>query len=230
LKQLVRVLVSVSLLGLLAWRADWSQIADAFTRLRTELWLAAVALYGLAQVCSAFRWRQLAEPLGFRCSARQYVGYYFISMFFNLFLPTAVGGDVVRALYLNNGSGRRLLAFLAVLMDRLSGLLVLLVIAAVATVVSPVPLSRWVTAGVSGTVAAAIFALASLPILVRVARSRRAGRTGMSNFKPRASAEARSSKLESLNALSGSRKAWTIITDSRAFSSQQRYSRSSCKV
>jgi uncharacterized protein (TIRG00374 family) len=143
-KHFLRAVVSISLLALLAWRSDWTEIAGAFGQLHFELWLAAAGIYVLAQLLSACRWRQLAQPVGFQRTLKQYVGYYFISMFFSLFLPTSVGGDVVRALHLDQGSGRRLLAFSTVLMDRLSGLLVLLALAAVAIIACPLALPPWI--------------------------------------------------------------------------------------
>ncbi len=42
----------------------------------------------------------LSGVLGFGGSLARYLAYYFIGMLFNLFLPTSVGGDVVRAWYL----------------------------------------------------------------------------------------------------------------------------------
>ena len=58
-------------------------------------WLAAVACYGCAQMVSATRWQRLARPLGFRNRLWEFVSFYFIGNFFNLLLPTSVGGDVV---------------------------------------------------------------------------------------------------------------------------------------
>jgi uncharacterized membrane protein YbhN (UPF0104 family) len=166
-KQLLRLLVSISLLALLAWRADWTKIGAALAHLRIEFWFGAVVLYGLAQIVSALRWQQIARPLHFRQSLRQYISYYFISMFFNLFLPTSVGGDVIRALYLKGQGGSRLAAFLSVFLDRLSGLLVLLGLAGVALLFCPLELPRWVGLGVVGTITAALVAVASLPFLAR---------------------------------------------------------------
>jgi len=122
----LRLLVSGLLLGWLAWRTDWSQVGDAFANLRPDYWLAALGLYLATQLASSLRWQLLARPLGFELPVWRYAGFYFVGMFFNLFLPTSVGGDVLRAWYLDGGSGRRLKAFLSVFVDRLSGLLVLL--------------------------------------------------------------------------------------------------------
>src|SRR5581483_5086668 len=105
-----------------AWRVDWRQVGEVFAALRIELWLAAVAVYLGTQLASAARWRLLARPLGLRHSLREFAGFYCIGMYFNLILPTSVGGDVVRAWYLDRRTGRRLTAFLSVFIDRLSGL------------------------------------------------------------------------------------------------------------
>jgi len=116
-----RLLGSLTLLAVLAWRMDWGQLARAFANLRSGPWLVALALYLLIQAVSSLRWQLLARPLGFGGPWGRYLAYYFIGMFFNLVLPTSVGGDVVRAWYLarQDGdepmTGRRLGAFLSVL-------------------------------------------------------------------------------------------------------------------
>jgi uncharacterized membrane protein YbhN (UPF0104 family) len=165
--KILRFVISVGLLGWLAARTDWDQIGRAFHRLRPEWWLAAVGLYVAVQVLSAYRWRLLAGPLGFDRPLRHLTGFYFIGMFFNLFLPTSVGGDVVRAWYLDGGSGRRLAAFLSVFIDRLSGLVVLLAMASVAMALCPIALPAWVPCSVWGCGGGALAGLLLLPLLVR---------------------------------------------------------------
>jgi uncharacterized membrane protein YbhN (UPF0104 family) len=164
----LRFLVSAVLLGWLAWRMNWAQLGDALGQLRPTPWLAAVGLYLLTQVVSAVRWRQLARPLGFDGSLGSFVRFYFVGMYFNLFLPTSVGGDVIRAWYLDGGSGRRLAAFLGVFVDRFSGLLVLLALACLATAFCPAMVPAWVPASVWATGACAAVCLAVLPLLARL--------------------------------------------------------------
>jgi glycosyltransferase 2 family protein len=163
----LRLLVSVVLLTWLAWRMDWAQLGQAFARLQLAPWLAAVGLYILTQVVSAVRWRQLARPLGFDGPLARFVRFYFVGMYFNLFLPTSVGGDVVRAWYLDGGSGRRLAAFLGVFVDRFSGLLVLLGLACLATAFCPAGVPPWVPASVWATGACAAAGLALMPLVAR---------------------------------------------------------------
>jgi glycosyltransferase 2 family protein len=134
-----RILGSVVLLSILAWRLDLSLVGGVLARARWGWWLAAFACYAAAQMVSAWRWQVLASPLGFRLPVGRYLALYLIGSFFNLLLPTSVGGDVVRAWYLDAGSGRRWPAFLSVLADRLSGLFVLATVAFLASLAMPLP-------------------------------------------------------------------------------------------
>jgi uncharacterized membrane protein YbhN (UPF0104 family) len=159
-----KLLVSAVLLGLFAWRTDWAKVADVFRNMRVEMWLAALGVYLGAQVLSSFRWQWMARALGFTQPLGHFAGFYFIGMFFNLVLPTSVGGDVIRACYLDQGSGRRLDAFLSVFVDRFSGLLVLLGLACTAVFFCPLALPPWVFWSVWGTAAAAAVGLAAMAI------------------------------------------------------------------
>ncbi|MBV9122036.1 MAG: flippase-like domain-containing protein [Planctomycetes bacterium] len=173
----VRWLVSGGLLAWLAWQIPWDQIQQAFGRLRLDLWFLALGLYLLTQVVSSRRWQLLARPLGFQPTLGRLTGFYFIAMFFNLILPTSVGGDVVRAWYLDGQTGRRLPAFLSVFLDRLNGLLVLLALACAATALYPFHLPLWIPAAVWGTAGCALLGLLGMPWLKRwTPRFGRAGR------------------------------------------------------
>jgi uncharacterized protein (TIRG00374 family) len=162
---LLRLLVSAAILSLLAAKTDWSKVSDAIRNLRWSYAAASFVILLTAQVVSAVRWRWLARPLGFNGPLRRYIGAYFVGMFFNLLLPTSVGGDAIRAVHLNAKSGRPMAAVLSVLLDRLSGLFVLLGVACVAAVVCPVPLPPWVQLAVFGCALAAVIGLAFSPWL-----------------------------------------------------------------
>ncbi len=164
----LRIGVSVVLLGWIAWHTDWVQVRDSFANLRVELWLAAVGVLLACQAASARRWQVLARELRFERSVPQMLAYYLIGMYLNLFLPTSVGGDVMRTWYLDGGSGRKLAAFAAVLLDRLNGLLVLIAMACIAVALSPLELPAWITLSVWSSAAAAGAGLIALPILQRL--------------------------------------------------------------
>jgi uncharacterized membrane protein YbhN (UPF0104 family) len=168
-----RLLGSLTLLAVLAWRVDWGQVGSAFIHLNASLWLVAVGLYALTQAVSSIRWQLLAQALGFGGSWRHYLAFYYIGMFFNLLLPTSVGGDVVRTWYLSNldgpapGAGRGISAFLSVFADRANGLFVLIMLACVATACCPIALPTWITWAVATLGGTSFLGVAVLPLLSR---------------------------------------------------------------
>jgi uncharacterized membrane protein YbhN (UPF0104 family) len=170
-KNTLRVGGSLALVVVLALRTDLGVVARAASGVRWGWWLAAVACFVLAQVVSSMRWRALARPLGFAQPLSSFTSWYFVGTFFNLVLPTSVGGDVVRAWYLGRNSSRGPDAVLSVFADRLNGLYVLVALAALAALVVPLP--GWVVAWVAGAVACGVTGLVLLLLLPR-----RAGRDG----------------------------------------------------
>jgi uncharacterized protein (TIRG00374 family) len=173
-KKYLRLAASLLLLALLAWTTDWHRVAEDFSHLRWGLWLASVGILVGAQFVSTLRWQMLARPLGFRAPLGRLFAIYFIGMFFNLVLPTSVGGDVVRAWYLADAgnaappTGRRLAAFVSVFVDRLNGLLVLLAIACVAAAFCPTPLPARITWSVWGLAVAAVVGLVGIAVAPRL--------------------------------------------------------------
>jgi uncharacterized membrane protein YbhN (UPF0104 family) len=151
-------------------RTDAQELREALRHTRVEFWLAAVVLYLAIQTISGLRWQLLSRPLGFSKSVGQCIRFYFIGMFFNLFLPTSVGGDVVRAWSLDGGSGRKTKAFVSVLVDRSSGLMVLLILACMGVILSPIPVERWITVCVWCIAAVMLIGLILVPWLLGQAR------------------------------------------------------------
>lgn len=142
----------VATLAVLSWvltRVPPRDLLAALSRVSPSLLGAAVVLYLLGQGLSALRWRVLGRAVGLDRPASEYIRFYAIGMFFNLFGPSTLGGDAVRAWYLGQGR-RRVLAAATVLFDRASGLTMLVVLAAAAQLAFrpglPGPLSETVVA------------------------------------------------------------------------------------
>jgi hypothetical protein len=121
-------------------------------------------------VLSGLRWQLLAKPLGFTGSVWRFTGIYFIGMYFNLLLPTSVGGDMVRAWFLNAKGNRRLAAFLTVLVDRATGLLILLLVACLGVIVCPFPIKPWIVWTVGGMAVGALVGVMLAPRVVHWTR------------------------------------------------------------
>ncbi|HMF18390.1 MAG TPA: lysylphosphatidylglycerol synthase transmembrane domain-containing protein [Gemmataceae bacterium] len=165
MNKLIRLGISAVLLAWVGSKTDWSKFGEAFSSLRLDLWLAGVGLYVLAQAISSRRWQIITRALGFNQSLGQLTRLYFIGTYFSLLLPTSVGGDVIRAWYLDNRSGRRLKAFLSVFLDRLSGLIVLLAMGCLAVVFSPIALEDWIVWSIWCMTVCGLVGLVALPLV-----------------------------------------------------------------
>jgi uncharacterized membrane protein YbhN (UPF0104 family) len=159
----LRIGVSAVLLAFIGWKTDWTKVSDHFARLNGVYWLGAVVLLVLAQVISAKRWQLFAHAMRFERTLGQYTAYYFIGSYFNLLLPTSVGGDVMRVWYLNADSGRKMAALASVFLERVNGLLVLIALACFGALCSPVTLQWWIHALVWGIAGCAVLGIAASP-------------------------------------------------------------------
>jgi uncharacterized membrane protein YbhN (UPF0104 family) len=104
-------------------RADLNEISQIFAELNWPWYLVAFALFLLNTAIRAYRWSVLIGALDERVPFGRLLRLYFISLFFNNFLPSGFGGDVVKVLGLRQESGRGPEALSSVVMDRLTGLL-----------------------------------------------------------------------------------------------------------
>jgi uncharacterized protein (TIRG00374 family) len=103
-------------------------------------WLAVgVAICFAAQLVSAFRWAMLTRMLGLEAANSRFVSLYFLGAFFSIFLPTMIGGDVVKAYYLARETRKFARSTTSVFMDRNVGLGGLLIVGCIAATVTSFP-------------------------------------------------------------------------------------------
>jgi hypothetical protein len=95
-----------------------------------DLLLFAFVGYLVSQILSAYKWRVLAQPLGFSQPFQTFVVYYFAGMYLNLFAPSTVVGDVGRGALLARKGKNIGAALQSVLVDRVSGLVMLIWVSA----------------------------------------------------------------------------------------------------
>ena len=97
----------------------------------------AVVVFLASTFLNAHRWQRLAQAVGLDKSLLKMTQLCFVGNFFNLFLPSTVGGDVSRCYYLSKGTGKYANAFYSVLADRTVGIAVLFLFASVGILFGP---------------------------------------------------------------------------------------------
>jgi uncharacterized membrane protein YbhN (UPF0104 family) len=141
----LKLLVSGGLLAYFLSRVHIERFVDTFASANFAYIALALAVYLVAQGISAVRWTVLARPLGIQTPFAEMIRYYLIGMFFNLFAPSTVGGDVSRVYYLvrdedARAAGRSVTtvhAAMSVLMDRAIGMVVLVWLGAAGLLLFP---------------------------------------------------------------------------------------------
>jgi len=134
---LIRIGISAGLLIWLFSRFDLKGVLTYFENLQISIWVVACLMSLVAQVLSSMRWWILSNTFSFPGRWSTYLGFYFVGMFFNLFLPTGIGGDLFKIHFLSREKGRRFLAAFTVVGDRLFGLITMLFMGAAAVKIWP---------------------------------------------------------------------------------------------
>ncbi|MGI9087884.1 MAG: lysylphosphatidylglycerol synthase transmembrane domain-containing protein, partial [Chthoniobacterales bacterium] len=91
--------------------------------------VAAIFAYILVEVAAGVRWQILLKVQKIHLSLPRVSGLFLIGMFYNQFLPGGTGGDIIKTyLLLKEAPAKKLGALLAVMFDRLIGLVGLITI------------------------------------------------------------------------------------------------------
>ena len=116
-----RLGLSVVLLVWLFSKIDLKHMVEALKG-ADFLWIfGAFIVFVFTIIIILWRWRLLMKTIGLKATRFEAVRWFFIGQFCNLFLPTSVGGDVVKGLGLAKEIGNKPKVFASIVLDRLSG-------------------------------------------------------------------------------------------------------------
>lgn len=124
----LKLLVSIGVLFFLLKRVSLATFCEVISGTDWSYIYLSLLIYLVAQAICAFKWKLLAAPLGIIFPLKEFIAYYFIGMFFNLFLPTSMGGDIGKSYYLAKGGNSWSRAVLSVLGERVTGAISLVMI------------------------------------------------------------------------------------------------------
>ena len=128
--------------------ADWGFLA------------AAILVLPLVHLITSYRWYVLLHAQDIRIGLARTFVLNMVGAFYNSFMPGSTGGDVIKAYYAAKHTTHRTRAVLTVLIDRIIGLLALLVLGgAMATLQWDVPECRRVAVGAGALIACTVVGL-----------------------------------------------------------------------
>ncbi len=108
----------------------WANLKQIFAQMNLWIFAAALGIFILGQILIGLRWWLLLRTQSIFIRFWAAVRLHFLGLFYNNFMPSSVGGDLVRAWYVTRHTDKRFEAALSVFVDRMIGLLSTLIIAA----------------------------------------------------------------------------------------------------
>lgn len=158
---LVKVAVSALVI---CWLLRQKEPREALLRVSAAKIAIGVLCYAACQMLNAYKWGLISAAMGYPQPFRELARLYFIGMFANFFLPTSVGGDLLKIGLMTPLGVPASVGALSVFMGRFTGLLAMLVVGAAGGVAA-----GGLAAGAMGTQARHLLVVAlGLSVLVVV--------------------------------------------------------------
>lgn len=132
----IKLVVSIALLAFLFSRIDVARLWASARRASPPWLLAAMAVYLVNVIASTWRWHLLLDAQDVHVGRRSLFGSFLVALYFNNFLPSNIGGDVIRIGDTAKAAGSKTLAATVVLVDRGLGLMGLVLVAAVGSTIA----------------------------------------------------------------------------------------------
>lgn len=156
----LRAFISILLIVILLYimRDKYGQIIEVLRNTNVLIFSIAFAAFLAAVSLAALRLKLIIAAQEIPVTFSDSLSLTFIGYFFNNFLPTAIGGDVIKAYYLSKNRSQKLGSFASIFVDRAIGLFTMVFMAFIAlfaaapgTVSEPIRYSIYaITAGALG--------------------------------------------------------------------------------
>src|SRR5262245_21856398 len=126
----VKISVSLVLLTILFSRIDRTRLWASAQQASIVWLIAALAIYFVNVLASVWRWKLLLDTQQVDLPPRTLLSSFLVAQFFNNFLPSNIGGDVIRIRDTAKAAKSKTLATTVILVDRVIGLIGLVLVAA----------------------------------------------------------------------------------------------------
>ncbi len=160
--RIVRPVVSIGLLVFILRGTDLGKLWQEIRNANFLFLILGLVVVVLALLVSAYKWGRLLTTQGVRVPFRTLFGSYLVGLFFNNFLPTNIGGDVVRIADVAKCTGKKAESVASVVGERLLAAFALGLTAVIGLVLSynVSAIARWWVIGIVGVTLAIILLFA----------------------------------------------------------------------
>jgi len=128
----LRISISIILLIFLFKQVDTKSLLGIIKNADKPLLLLAFCIFFLSYILCLFRWEMLLKAVKIHLPLKRVIISFSGGVFFSLFLPSTIGGDLMRSIDLATHTQRPSEVIATVLLDRLSGYIGLVALALLA--------------------------------------------------------------------------------------------------
>ncbi len=135
MKNIIKLILTIVMFYFLFQYVDFNDLYEILRFSHGGTILIALVFQVGSTWLAAYRWRLIMNSINFKEKVSYYVQSYFKGTFFNQVLPSSIGGDAVRIIDLTQKGYDKKDAFYGVFVDRIVGLVGLLVLNLIATLI-----------------------------------------------------------------------------------------------
>ncbi len=165
-----RIGIGLLLLGILFWKTNIDEFLYVIQKTNFILFCFTVISYILIQLIFALRWQLLLKVFQLFIPLLNLFRAYLLGLFFTNFLPTAIGGDVVRGYYLYRYTKKGKEVAISVIVERFTGFTsqVIIGLAALGFIFSSLPDPRiaWIILGTTLIYIVGVFILFNQSVFI----------------------------------------------------------------
>ena len=132
-----KLAVSATFLILVGLKTDWPSFLAMLGRISPLYFSLSLLASAVMIVSSCLKWQLMLQLQGARPGFPFLMRTYLIGYFFNVLLPSNIGGDVVRSYYAGQEVGDQYTAAVSVFLERFTGLVLLLLLCCVTPFFQP---------------------------------------------------------------------------------------------
>ena len=135
MKNIIKLIITIAIFYFLFRNIDFVEFRNMIFASHGGWILVALIMQLTSTYLAAYRWFKISQLLVFKEKLSFYVQSYFKGTFFNQVLPSSIGGDAVRIVDLTRKGYEKKDSFYGVFVDRVVGLVGLLVLNLLATLI-----------------------------------------------------------------------------------------------
>jgi len=129
----LRATISISLLLIFFYFIGFERIVASLSRVVASLFILALLIENVGVFISAKRWQIILKKKDINLKFGEAVAFYYMGSFFNTIMPSSFGGDIIKAYKLGKTTNA-IHSFSSVMLDRISGLIGVAIIASISII------------------------------------------------------------------------------------------------